>query len=58
MVNYVKVKVVCKCGALLKTLNNNANSGSTSTGYMNCPSCRRRVVYQVCGANAYTSYKN
>ena len=58
MVNYVKVDVVCPCGRLLKTQNNNADSGSTSTGYMTCPSCRRRVVYQIRGAYAYTSYKN
>ena len=57
MANYVKVDVVCPCGRLLETRNNNADSGSTTSGIRKCPSCKKDVSYQVRGAIAFTSYK-
>lgn len=58
MSNYVDVNVVCPCGRLLLKRHNNAESNSTTSGSKRCPSCKKEVVYQITGANAYTSYKN
>ncbi|BDS17331.1 hypothetical protein [Clostridium perfringens] len=57
MVNYVSVKVVCPCGRLLETRRCNAESNSTTKGSRKCPSCKKKVAYQITGGRAYTSYE-
>lgn len=57
MVNYVSVRVVCPCGRLLETRRCNAESNSTTKGSKKCPSCKKKVAYQITGGRAYTSYE-
>lgn len=58
MSHYVTVEIVCPCGRLLMTRNNNAESNSVTSGSKRCPSCKREVSYQVIGDHAHTSYKD
>ncbi|HHD2820123.1 TPA: hypothetical protein ACOTGY_001364 [Clostridium perfringens] len=57
MAKYVSVSVVCPCGRLLETRRCNAESNSTTKGSKKCPSCKKKVAYQITRGRAYTSYE-
>jgi len=44
-------QIKCKCGALLGTTSNSSGGGQKV-----CPSCKKRVRYQVTPTSVHTSY--
>lgn len=53
---YQQIRIVCPCGRLLKTAQGKSESKSVTKGTIRCPSCKRKVAYQLVGINSYTSY--
>lgn len=46
-----KKNIVCRCGKLLGTTSNSSGGGTKI-----CPSCKRKVRYDVTPTRVYTSY--
>lgn len=53
MAERIKKNIVCPCGRLLGT-NQNSSGGGTKV----CPSCKRKVRYEVTPTHIYVHYEN
>ena len=51
----VKVSIVCPCGKLLTT--KNVNPTGKASGSVGCPSCRKRVAWQISNGQCHVTAK-
>jgi ribosomal protein S27AE len=57
LAKYKDVFVICPCGSVLFTMNNNIESRLINYGSRRCPSCGKEVSYQIKGDESYSDYK-
>lgn len=56
MSSYVNAQIKCPCGRLIRNYSCRPDSTSIVHGYAHCPSCGKKVEYEITRGKAHTHY--